>query len=147
MTTGVSSESAIDSTALQRGLDDAIGRQHGRHEEGEEVRTENVALTTEIARNPMTPDDALALVGLRERRNHFPAQLSGEEQQRVATARAIAERPQVLLCDEPTGALDSKTGIRVLEAIAKINDEISTTVVIMSNGRLARASPRRSAGR
>ena len=94
---------------------------------------ENVALTTEIARDPMTPDEALALVGLQERKDHFPAQLSGGEQQRVATARAIAKRPEVLLCDEPTGALDSKTGIRVLEVLAKINDELSTTVVIITH--------------
>ena len=94
---------------------------------------ENVALTTEIARDPMTPDEALALVGLQERKDHFPAQLSGGEQQRVATARAIAKRPEVLLCDEPTGALDSKTGIRVLEALAKVNEELSTTVVIITH--------------
>ena len=94
---------------------------------------ENVALTTEIARDPMTPDEALALVGLQERKHHFPAQLSGGEQQRVATARAIAKRPEVLLCDEPTGALDSKTGIRVLEALAKVNEELSTTVVIITH--------------
>ena len=94
---------------------------------------ENVALTTEIARDPMTPDEALALVGLQERKDHFPAQLSGGEQQRVATARAIAKRPEVLLCDEPTGAHDSKTGIRVLEALAKVNEELSTTVVIITH--------------
>ena len=82
---------------------------------------ENVQLVTEIARNPMTPAEALALVGLEDRMDHFPAQLSGGEQQRVAIARAIAKRPEVLLCDEPTGALDSKTGIRVLEALTRVN--------------------------
>ena len=80
---------------------------------------ENVALVTEIADDPMRPDEALALVGLDARMDHFPAQLSGGEQQRVAIARAIAKRPDVLLCDEPTGALDSKTGIRVIEALLK----------------------------
>ena len=94
---------------------------------------ENVALVTEIAENPMTPENALALVGLTERMDHFPAQLSGGEQQRVAIARAIAKRPEVLLCDEPTGALDSKTGIRVLEALANVNRELGTTTVIITH--------------
>ncbi|MBL4645919.1 MAG: ABC transporter ATP-binding protein, partial [Rhizobiales bacterium] len=79
---------------------------------------ENVALVTEVARDPMSADEALAMVGLENRKDHFPAQLSGGEQQRVAIARAIAKRPDVLLCDEPTGALDSQTGILVLEALA-----------------------------
>jgi putative ABC transport system ATP-binding protein len=94
---------------------------------------ENVALVTEIARRPMAPEEALALVGLEERLDHFPAQLSGGEQQRVAIARAIAKRPEVLLCDEPTGALDSKTGIRVLEALAQANEELGTTTLIITH--------------
>jgi putative ABC transport system ATP-binding protein len=94
---------------------------------------ENVALVTEIARNPMPPDDALALVGLERRLDHFPAELSGGEQQRVAIARAIAKRPDVLLCDEPTGALDSKTGVRVLDALAKANRELGTTTAIITH--------------
>ncbi len=94
---------------------------------------ENVALVTEVARDPMTPDEALALVDLGDRMTHFPAQLSGGEQQRVAIARAIAKQPEVLLCDEPTGALDSKTGILVLEALAKINDELGTTTAIITH--------------
>jgi putative ABC transport system ATP-binding protein len=81
---------------------------------------ENVALVTEIAERPMCPEEALALVGLEARMDHFPAQLSGGEQQRVAIARAIAKRPEILLCDEPTGALDSKTGIKVIEALLSI---------------------------
>jgi putative ABC transport system ATP-binding protein len=94
---------------------------------------ENVQLVTEIARTPMTPDDALALVGLTERRDHFPAQLSGGEQQRVAIARAISKNPQVLLCDEPTGALDSATGIRVLEALAQVNRIVGATTLIITH--------------
>jgi putative ABC transport system ATP-binding protein len=88
---------------------------------------ENVSLVTEIARSPMAPADALALVGLGDRLDHFPAQLSGGEQQRVAIARAVAKRPEILLCDEPTGALDSETGILVLEAIELVNRELGTT--------------------
>lgn len=99
---------------------------------------ENVALITEIAENPMTPEAALELVGLGARLNHFPAQLSGGEQQRVAIARAIAKRPAVLLCDEPTGALDVRTGIAVLEAIDRINRELGTlTLVITHNAVIA----------
>jgi putative ABC transport system ATP-binding protein len=94
---------------------------------------ENVALITEIAENPMKPEEALELVGLRERLDHFPAQLSGGEQQRVAIARAIAKRPQVLLCDEPTGALDITTGIVVLSVIDRINRELGTTTAIITH--------------
>jgi putative ABC transport system ATP-binding protein len=94
---------------------------------------ENVALVTEISRNPMRPDEALALVGLEERMNHFPAQLSGGEQQRVAIARAIAKRPEVLLCDEPTGALDSKTGVHVIEALLTVNSTLRTTTIIITH--------------
>ncbi|MBK1672794.1 ABC transporter [Ectothiorhodospira shaposhnikovii] len=94
---------------------------------------ENVAIVTEIARDPMTPDSALSLVGLEDRMDHFPAQLSGGEQQRVAIARAIAKRPDVLLCDEPTGALDSRTGIRVLQVIQQINQELGTTTAVITH--------------
>lgn len=94
---------------------------------------ENVALVTEIADQPMPPEEALALVGLDARRDHFPSQLSGGEQQRVAIARAIAKRPEVLLCDEPTGALDSKTGIRVIEALLSINSQLGTTTLIITH--------------
>ena len=94
---------------------------------------ENVALVTEIAPRPMAPAEALELVGLEARLNHFPAQLSGGEQQRVAIARAIAKRPDVLLCDEPTGALDSATGIRVLEAIEAVNRDLGTTTALITH--------------
>jgi putative ABC transport system ATP-binding protein len=94
---------------------------------------ENVALVTEIARAPMDPGRALALVGLSERADHFPAQLSGGEQQRVAIARAIAKQPDILLCDEPTGALDSTTGILVLEAIERVNRELGTSTAIITH--------------
>ena len=94
---------------------------------------ENVAIATDIASDPMRPEEALELVGLGERLDHFPSQLSGGEQQRVAIARAIAKRPMVLMCDEPTGALDSKTGIRVLEVIEHINRELSTTTAIITH--------------
>lgn len=94
---------------------------------------ENVALVTEIANDPMKPEDALALVGLAERTRHFPAELSGGEQQRVAIARAIAKRPRVLLCDEPTGALDSKTGVVVLEALMAVNDQLGTTTALITH--------------
>jgi putative ABC transport system ATP-binding protein len=95
--------------------------------------TENVALVTEISSNPMAAEEALEIVGLGERLNHFPAQLSGGEQQRVAIARAIAKRPELMLCDEPTGALDSKTGILVLEAIERIHAELGTTTVLITH--------------
>lgn len=94
---------------------------------------ENVALVTEIARNPMPLDEALAMVGLSDRRNHFPAQLSGGEQQRVAIARAIAKNPEVMLCDEPTGALDSATGIKVLEALVEVNRRIGATTLVITH--------------
>jgi len=94
---------------------------------------ENVALVTEIAPDPMPPEEALRLVGLEQRLDHFPAQLSGGEQQRVAIARAIAKRPDVLLCDEPTGALDYETGKVVLEVIEKINRELGTTAVVITH--------------
>jgi len=94
---------------------------------------ENVALVTEVAKSPMAPEDALAMVDLEDRMSHFPAQLSGGEQQRVAIARAIAKQPEVLLCDEPTGALDSKTGILVLEALARINEDLGTTTAIITH--------------
>ncbi|MEJ2451771.1 MAG: ABC transporter ATP-binding protein [Gammaproteobacteria bacterium] len=104
---------------------------------------ENVAVVTEIARAPMAPEAALALVGLADRLDHFPAQLSGGEQQRVAIARAIAKQPEVLLCDEPTGALDSKTGIVVLEALQRVNQELGTTTVIIThNAGIARMADR-----
>lgn len=99
---------------------------------------ENVALVTDIGEHPMSPEDALSIVGLGERLDHFPAQLSGGEQQRVAVARAIAKRPDVLLCDEPTGALDAATGIVVLEAIERVNRELGTmTAVITHNAVIA----------
>jgi putative ABC transport system ATP-binding protein len=94
---------------------------------------ENVALVTEISAHPMKPEEALEMVGLKDRMHHFPAQLSGGEQQRVAIARAIAKRPEVMLCDEPTGALDSKTGILVLEALSRINEELNTTMAIITH--------------
>jgi putative ABC transport system ATP-binding protein len=94
---------------------------------------ENVTLVTEISPNPMSPEEALKLVGLDHRMEHFPAQMSGGEQQRVAIARAIAKNPSVLLCDEPTGALDSKTGIVVLEAISRANKKLGTTTAIITH--------------
>lgn len=104
---------------------------------------ENVAVVTEIARHPLAPEEALALVGLTARLDHFPAQLSGGEQQRVAIARAIAKRPAVLLCDEPTGALDSATGVRVLQALEQVNAEMgATTVIITHNADIARMASR-----
>jgi putative ABC transport system ATP-binding protein len=100
---------------------------------------ENVKLVTEIARNPMRPEEALEMVGLGSRLNHFPAQLSGGEQQRVAIARAIAKRPELLLCDEPTGALDSKTGVVVLEALTRVNAELGTTTLVITHNVAIRA--------
>lgn len=94
---------------------------------------ENVALVTDIAHNPMKPEDALALVGLSSRIDHFPSQLSGGEQQRVAIARAIAKRPDILLCDEPTGALDAKTGKLVLSVLEEVNRETGTTTAIITH--------------
>ncbi|MGE5230705.1 MAG: ABC transporter ATP-binding protein [Deltaproteobacteria bacterium] len=94
---------------------------------------ENVALVTEIARDPFAPEDVLELVGLGDRLDHFPAQLSGGEQQRVAIARAVAKRPDVLLCDEPTGALDVETGRLVLEAIDRVNRELGTATAIITH--------------
>lgn len=94
---------------------------------------ENVALITEISRDPMSPEEALELVGLGHRLDHFPAQLSGGEQQRVAIARAVAKRPNVLLCDEPTGALDVHTGIIVLEVLQRINREFGTTTAVITH--------------
>ncbi len=94
---------------------------------------ENVSLVTEIVENPMRPEDALDLVGLRDRMDHFPAQLSGGEQQRVAIARAIAKQPDVLLCDEPTGALDVSTGVLVLDAIARVNRDLGTTTAVITH--------------
>jgi putative ABC transport system ATP-binding protein len=94
---------------------------------------ENVALVTDIAENPLEPAEALDLVGLGDRLDHFPAQLSGGEQQRVAIARAIAKQPEVLLCDEPTGALDYKTGVKVLEIIERVNQELGTTTAIITH--------------
>jgi putative ABC transport system ATP-binding protein len=104
---------------------------------------ENVELVTEIADRPMAALEALELVGLGPRRNHFPAQLSGGEQQRVAIARAIAKRPSVLLCDEPTGALDVATGIRVLESIVTVNAQLGTTTLLIThNADIARIGDR-----
>lgn len=94
---------------------------------------ENVALVTDISDAPMDPAEALGLVGLAERADHFPAQLSGGEQQRVAIARAVAKRPDVLLCDEPTGALDYETGKRVLEVLTRVNDEVGTTIAVITH--------------
>ena len=104
---------------------------------------ENVALVTEIVSNPMRPEEALEIVNLGPRLDHFPAQLSGGEQQRVAIARAIAKRPEVLLCDEPTGALDISTGVVVLEALERVNRELGTcTAVITHNAAIALMSDR-----
>lgn len=97
---------------------------------------ENVAIVTEIARDPMAPRAALELVGLADRADHFPAELSGGQQQRVAIARAVAKRPAVLLCDEPTGALDSETGVVVLDVLQTINEELGTTTALITHNRV-----------
>ena len=104
---------------------------------------ENVALVTDLLDDPMTPEEALARVDMTARKNHFPSELSGGEQQRVAIARAIAKRPSILLCDEPTGALDVGTGVTVLRAIQAVNEELgTTTVVITHNASIARIADR-----
>jgi putative ABC transport system ATP-binding protein len=141
-------DTATDGQVLYRGkdltrADDHELTQYRRHHVGfvfqfynlipSLTARENVEIVTEIAKDPMTPEDALGLVGLGDRKDHFPAQLSGGQQQRVAIARAIAKQPSVLLCDEPTGALDSKTGIIVLEAIDRVNRELGTTTVIITH--------------
>lgn len=104
---------------------------------------ENVAIVTEIARDPMAPRAALDLVGLADRADHFPAELSGGQQQRVAIARAVAKRPAVLLCDEPTGALDSETGVIVLDVLQTINDELGTTTAIITHNQVVSKMARR----
>jgi putative ABC transport system ATP-binding protein len=104
---------------------------------------ENVALVTDLAEDPLSPEEALDLVGLSQRLDHYPAQLSGGEQQRVAIARAIAKRPQVLLCDEPTGALDVATGKVVLSAIAEANRELHTTTVVITHNAVIAAMANR----
>ena len=125
---------AFDEAALTRFRRDAVGFVFQAYNLIPSLTArENVALITEICRDPMSPEEALALVGLADRMDHFPAQLSGGEQQRVAIARAIAKRPEVLLCDEPTGALDVRTGIVVLEAIQRANRELGTLSVIITH--------------
>jgi putative ABC transport system ATP-binding protein len=104
---------------------------------------ENVQLVTDVAPNPMRADEALERVGLTHRLDHFPAEMSGGEQQRVAIARAIAKQPEVLLCDEPTGALDSKTGVAVLEVLKEINDDLGTTTVVITHNAGIRAMAHR----
>ena len=104
---------------------------------------ENVQLVTDVARNPMRPEEALDQVGLTHRMDHFPAEMSGGEQQRVAIARAIAKRPEVLLCDEPTGALDSQTGVQVLEALKSINDTLGTTTAVITHNAAIRGMAHR----
>jgi putative ABC transport system ATP-binding protein len=94
---------------------------------------ENVALVSDIAAEPMSPDEAMSRVGLTERRDHFPSQMSGGEQQRVAIARAIVKRPEILLCDEPTGALDAATGRLVLEVLDRVNRELGTSIAVVTH--------------
>lgn len=125
---------SIDDTALTQFRRDSVGFVFQFYNLVPSLTArENVALVTEIAPNPMTPEEALGIVGLGNRLDHFPAQLSGGEQQRVAIARAIAKRPRLLLCDEPTGALDSATGILVLEALEQVNQELGTTTVVITH--------------
>lgn len=151
-------DTATSGTVLYRGWDitranDKQLTQYRRHHVGfvfqfynlipSLTARENVAAVTEIVQSPMRPEYALSLVGLGERLNHFPAQLSGGEQQRVAIARAIAKNPSVLLCDEPTGALDSATGILVLEALDRINRQLGTTTALIThNADIARMADR-----
>ncbi|WP_417280721.1 ABC transporter ATP-binding protein [Celeribacter sp.] len=104
---------------------------------------ENVQMVTDIAPNPMRAEEALARVGMSDRIDHFPAELSGGQQQRVAIARAIAKRPEVLLCDEPTGALDSSTGVQVLEAIREINEDLGTTAIVITHNAAIQAMAHR----
>ncbi|MDX5376632.1 MAG: ABC transporter ATP-binding protein [Halomonas sp.] len=144
----VSRHSNSDSPALAQGIDLARANQREltrfrRHHVGfvfqfynlisSLTARENVAVVTDISRHPLPPEEALALVGLEHRLDHFPSQLSGGEQQRVAIARAVAKQPDVLLCDEPTGALDFQTGIRVLEVLERINRGTGTTVAIITH--------------
>lgn len=105
---------------------------------------ENVQLVTDVAHEPMDPAEALALVGMTHRLDHFPAELSGGEQQRVAIARAIAKRPEILLCDEPTGALDSKTGVQVLEALQTVNERFGTTTAVITHNAAIRRMAHRT---
>lgn len=140
--TATSGQVLYENTDLTR-ADDAALTHYRRHHVGfvfqfynlipSLTARENVAIVTEIAEDPMVPADALDLVGLGGRLDHFPAQLSGGEQQRVAIARAIAKRPAVLLCDEPTGALDSETGVVVLEALERVNHELRTTTAVITH--------------
>ncbi|MCA0042609.1 ABC transporter ATP-binding protein [Celeribacter litoreus] len=104
---------------------------------------ENVQMVTDIAPNPMSAEEALARVGMSDRIDHFPAELSGGQQQRVAIARAIAKRPEVLLCDEPTGALDSTTGVQVLEAIRHVNEDLGTTAIVITHNAAIQAMAHR----
>lgn len=126
--------SAADDAALTRYRRDHVGFVFQFYNLIPSLTTrENVALVTDIAAQPMRPEEALAIVNMSDRLDHFPSQLSGGEQQRVAIARAIAKRPEVLLCDEPTGALDIATGIRVLDAIARVNRELGTTTAVITH--------------